>query len=94
MSARKLACALEGLTERQATNREIVTNICDAVRDGIVRNIREYPEDWDGHEMRALIERFMRDYLRTPAMSDRRSKRYRIFEGEYLAHCGRWKDGS
>lgn len=90
--ARTLALALEGITERQATNRDIVEALCNSIRAQVLDNILEYPDTWDGHEMRELLAIYF-ERERTAAMADRRSKRYRAFESFYLQHVDRWRHG-
>jgi hypothetical protein len=35
--------------------KEFIKNLCNEVRDGLLRNVDKFPEDWDGHELREII---------------------------------------
>ncbi len=88
-NADALAAALDGLTERQATNIDIVRAICEGIGDRLIEHIRsgKVPADWDGHEIRELIfdnaER-----CRSTQMMDKRTKRYREYERVCLTTPG------
>jgi hypothetical protein len=57
MSADALAAALEGLTERQQRNIQIARGLCNSVAEQIERNIKLFPDDWDGMEVREVLSK-------------------------------------
>lgn len=36
--------------------REFIKSLCNRIRDDLVAKVPEMPEEWDGHELRALLE--------------------------------------
>jgi len=64
----------------RSDQRCLVKNLCDSIKDEIVKKIDEgvVPAEWDGHELRLLLRgKFEREV--SDLMRDKRSKRYRDF---------------
>lgn len=69
-----------------------IRQICNAVRDDLVKKIRDMPEEWDGHELRRLLaDKFEREawtlgpgQKRSNSLGGQPSKRYRDFLNECL----------
>ena len=39
-----------------AEKAEFVANLCDTVRDDILKKVSQMPDEWDGHELRQFIK--------------------------------------
>ncbi len=57
--------------------RELLTNFCNEVRDAMLEHSDEWPEDWDGFELRWLAEMVFN--LEAPAHNRMGQKRWRDF---------------
>lgn len=84
-TAKALAAALAGETPDQQRHREFITELCNNVRDAMLKQVPLLPEEWDGLELRTLIhKRFASPFM--GSMSDKRSRRYKAFENHCLTH--------
>lgn len=63
--------------------RELLTNFCDQVRDFLLSRSDQWPEEWDGHELRELAI-YAFDNERTALMREPRSKRRRDAHNEII----------
>ena len=62
---------------------EFIRELCDNVRDSLLK--RQYPEDWDGHELRVLIaERFEQSAQMSLIKREPQRKRARDYRNEVL----------
>lgn len=57
----------------------IARSICNKIDDGSI------PDDWNGGELRSILAMHFNDEI-TPAMRDRRSKRYKDFQNTVLTN--------
>jgi hypothetical protein len=53
-----------------------ILELCNSVRDKLVLNVHNHPEDWDGHELRQLISDAFKDAAYIP-MDRKRMKEYK-----------------
>lgn len=83
MSAERLVAALAGKTERQYQNEGIVRSLCDSIRDAVIARSADWPEGWDGHEMRQLLA-LKFSFETTDLLNDGRSTRRREFDHERI----------
>lgn len=68
--------------EQEAFIREL----CDNVRDSLLK--RQYPETWDGHELRVLIaERFEQSARMSLIRREPQRKRARDYRNEVLVRA-------
>ncbi len=45
----------------QEGKRKFIKDLCNSVRDSLLKKVPELPEDWDGHELRWLIAKVFED---------------------------------
>lgn len=38
-----------------AEKKQFIADLCDAVRDSLLADADRLPDEWDGHELRALV---------------------------------------
>lgn len=56
--------------------RAMLKAICDNIRDDLLKKADQWPEDWDGHELRELVA-LVHQHERTVLMREPYSRRRR-----------------
>lgn len=61
--------------------RRFIRELCDRIRDDVMRDAEKMPEAWDGHELRRLLaDRFEESASMSAPMENRRKARRRDYE--------------
>lgn len=61
--------------------KDLLTNLCNQTRDALLKRAHEWPEEWDGFELRWLLNKAVMHETRIGTSSERR---YRDFENEWI----------
>lgn len=59
-----------------------LTTFCNAVRDDLLTHANQWPTEWDGHELRALVAKAVGREMTRVMLDDK--KRRRAFENEWI----------
>lgn len=81
----KLVDVLSGEPVGATFKRQFIGELCDNVRDDLLKLVPKMPEEWDGIELRSMIAKRFSEVSLGDAMKDHRSKRYRNYEAECLS---------
>lgn len=66
-----------------AGKRKFIRELCNNVRDDLLKRVSDMPEEWDGHELRKLIaDRFAEVVISDQMKTNRR--RIRAYRNECL----------
>ena len=63
--------------------QRFIKDLCNAIRNGLVEDVRKMPEHWDGHELRAIIAERAKAQLSVP-MQNPYGGRRKDFENELV----------